>query len=83
MFRMRYTWLKNDLKNSDAVYVAEERFKEEGLPGNFIKQDMMEFNVPVDVIFAEGTLHHTDSTQRAVQHLADILKIGGRFIFYV
>ncbi len=37
----------------------------------------------VDLIFSEGVLHHTDSTERALKSLARLLKPGGRFLFYV
>jgi SAM-dependent methyltransferase len=46
------------------------------------------FDVPIPessahVIFSEGVLHHTDSTERAIKFLATRLKPGGRLIFYV
>jgi arsenite methyltransferase len=36
-----------------------------------------------DMIFSEGVLHHTDSTERAFQALVPLLKPGGRFLCYV
>jgi arsenite methyltransferase len=35
------------------------------------------------VIFSEGVLHHTDSTETALKRLSDLLRPGGRFLFYV
>jgi SAM-dependent methyltransferase len=35
------------------------------------------------MIFSEGVLHHTDSTERSLKSLAGKLKEGGRFLFYV
>lgn len=71
---------------SSSVEVAEQRFKEAGYPGDFLQCDLM--NIPitdssVDIIFSEGVLHHTDSTERAIHYLAEKLKPGGRFMFYV
>jgi arsenite methyltransferase len=71
---------------SDSVTVAEQRFKEAGLPGRFIKSDLMRVPLPdasVDVIFSEGVLHHTDSVRRAILALTPKLKPGGRMLFYV
>jgi len=71
---------------SDAVDVARERFREAGYPGTFIRRDLLD--VPfadgtLDMIFSEGVLHHTDSTERALKALAPKLRVGGRFLFYV
>lgn len=71
---------------SDSVTVAEERFREAGVPGDFLQSDLIQAPVPdasVDVIFSEGVLHHTDSTEHAIKHLAKKLRPGGRFLFYV
>src|SRR2546427_3670503 len=37
----------------------------------------------VDIVFSEGVLHHTNSTEAAIKSLAGLLKPGGRFLFYV
>jgi SAM-dependent methyltransferase len=71
---------------SEAVEVARERFREAGYPGTFMRRDLLD--VPfedgtLDVIFSEGVLHHTDSTERALKTLAPKLRAGGRFLFYV
>ena len=71
---------------SNAVDVARERFQEQGMPGEFMRADISCLEVPdssIDVIFSEGVLHHTDSTERALKHLAKKLIPGGRFLFYV
>jgi len=71
---------------SDAVEVARQRFQEAGLPGDFLRVDLMDLPLPdhsCDLIFSEGVLHHTDSTERAVKHLARKVKPGGLFLFYV
>jgi SAM-dependent methyltransferase len=71
---------------SDAVDVARERFLEAGLPGDFLKADIMSGIIPegaVDLIFAEGVLHHTDSVEMSLKHLASRLRPGGLFLFYV
>lgn len=71
---------------SEAVDVAKSRFEEKGLPGGFMQADIA--NLPIadgslDVIFSEGVLHHTDSTEGALKSLAKKLKPGGCFMFYV
>jgi arsenite methyltransferase len=71
---------------SEAVDVARERFREAGYPGTFVRRDLLD--VPfedgtLDMIFSEGVLHHTDSTEQALKTLAPKLRAGGRFLFYV
>jgi SAM-dependent methyltransferase len=71
---------------SAAIEVAANRFAERGLPGAFLQADVMDLPLgpaSVDVIFSEGVLHHTDSTEGALKALAPLLKPGGRFLFYV
>jgi arsenite methyltransferase len=71
---------------SAAAWVAQTRFAERGLPGDFMQASLMDAPVPaasVDIIFSEGVLHHTDDTGAAIRHLATKLKQGGRFLFYV
>lgn len=71
---------------SEAVDVARQRFLERGLEGGFLQADISDLPLPagsVDLIFSEGVLHHTNSTERALNSLARLLKPGGRFMFYV
>jgi len=71
---------------SSAVDVASARFAEHGYPAAFLQADIVEPPLPdgcVDVLFSEGALHHTDSTERALKRLARLLVRGGRFLFYV
>lgn len=71
---------------SSAVDVARERFREINMPGDFIRADISKLDIPessVDLVFSEGVLHHTDSTERTLKHLAKKLVSGGRFLFYV
>ena len=71
---------------SAAVEVAAARFAEKGLAAGFLQADLMAIPLPadsVDLIFAEGVLHHADSTQGALNALTSLLKPGGRFLFYV
>jgi SAM-dependent methyltransferase len=80
--RIRY--LGSDI--SDAVTVARARFAERGHAAEFVQADLFSVPLPpasVDVIFSEGVLHHTDSTEAALKSLARLLKPGGRFLFYV
>ena len=62
------------------------RFKERGLSGAFLQADITKLPLPdesVDVIFSEGVLHHTDSTEHALSALSRLLRVDGRFLFYV
>ena len=71
---------------STSVDVARSRFAESGYPGVFIQCDLGTVPIEpesVDVIFSEGVLHHTDSTENSLKRLANLLKSGGRFLFYV
>lgn len=71
---------------SEAVWVAQSRFREAGIAGDFLQTGIQEAPIPdssIDMIFSEGVLHHTDSTEKAVKHLARKLKPGGIFLFYV
>ncbi len=71
---------------SEAVDVAQQRFNESGLQGGFLQADISDLPLPresVDLIFSEGVLHHTNSTEGALKSLASLLKPGGRFLFYV
>ena len=71
---------------SEAVDVARQRFADRGFYCGFMQADIC--NLPlqpmsVDIIFSEGVLHHTNSTEIALKSLARLLKPGGRFLFYV
>jgi SAM-dependent methyltransferase len=71
---------------SEAVDVARDRFEERGLEGGFLQADISDLPLAersVDLIFSEGVLHHTNSTEGALASLARLLKPGGRFLFYV
>jgi arsenite methyltransferase len=71
---------------STAVEAAAQRFESKGIDGAFLQASLLEIPIPdasVDVIFSQGVLHHTDSTRAAIQALAQKLKSGGRFLFYV
>lgn len=71
---------------SEAVDVAAHRFVERGLSAGFVQADISDLPFPeqsVDLIFSEGVLHHTNSTEGALKSLARLLKPGGRFLFYV
>ncbi len=70
---------------SSAVDVVSQRFAEQGIKGEFLQADLM--NIPeelgsFDVIFSEGVLHHTDSTEKAIRALVKRIR-GGHFMFYV
>jgi SAM-dependent methyltransferase len=71
---------------SSAVDLARERFAEQGIPGEFLRQSLTDLPVPdgsIDLIFSEGVLHHTDDTERSFRYLATKLRDGGRFLAYV
>ncbi len=71
---------------SAAVEVASARFVQNGWSAGFIQADLNAIPLApesVDLIFSEGVLHHTDSTEAALKAVAPLLKIGGRILFYV
>lgn len=71
---------------STAVDVAEQRFAEKNVRGEFIQVDLLDLPEELgafDIIFSEGVLHHTDSTEKAIRYLATKLNPGGYFMFYV
>ncbi len=71
---------------SDAVDTAASRFADRGVEAGFLQADLRRLPLEdgsVDVIFSEGVLHHTDSTEAALKRLAGLLRPGGRFLFYV
>lgn len=71
---------------SDAVNIAKQEFEKKQYPGEFLQCDLNKLpiaNGTLDMIFAEGVLHHTDNTKKAILNLSTKLKKGGRFLFYV
>lgn len=69
-----------------AVEVARRRFAEIDADAAFIQADLTDLPLApgsVDVIFSEGVLHHTDSTEGALKAVAPLLRSGGRILFYV
>ncbi len=71
---------------SEAVDVAADRFREHGTETLFIQSDLGQLPLQpasCDLIFSEGVLHHTDSTEQAFQRLVPLLRPGGVFAFYV
>ena len=80
--RVRYL----GLDVSTAVEQAAERMEARGYRPTFIQTSLMNAPLPdgsVDVIYSQGVLHHTDSTEAAIKALARKLRPGGRFLFYV
>lgn len=77
-------YLGVDISNS--IRVAQDRFNEKGIKGEFLQMSITELPVPensIDIIISEGVLHHTDSTENSLKYLASKIKPGGYFIFYV
>jgi arsenite methyltransferase len=71
---------------SESVNVAAERFKELGLKGEFLQASLVDIPIDdnsIDIIFSEGVLHHTDSTEASIKALTKKLKPGGKILFYV
>lgn len=71
---------------STAIDVAKQRFEKRGVQGAFVQCSLMELPEELgtfDIIFSEGVLHHTDSTEQAVRYMASKLNPGGYFMFYV
>lgn len=82
LHRVRYL----GLDVSTAVEQAAARMARRGYPAAFIQTSLMTPPIAdgsVDVVFSQGVLHHTDSTEAAIKALARKLRPGGRFLFYV
>jgi len=76
-------WIGADI--SEAIDVARERLG--AIPGTqFMQADILELPFrerTFDVIFSDGVLHHTPSTERALKSLARLLVKSGEILFYV
>jgi arsenite methyltransferase len=71
---------------SSSVDVAADSFRSAGLLGEFVQCDLNSLpfsDKSCDIVFSEGVLHHTDSTEGAFKNVARLVKPGGRFMFYV
>ena len=71
---------------SSAIDVAKTRFAERNERGCFLQASLMDLPFApdtFDLILSEGVLHHTDSTRGAFEKMVEVLKPGGRFMFYV
>ncbi len=76
-------WIGADISN--AIDVARERLGEFG-GTHFVQADLMRLpfkSASFDAIIAEGVLHHTPSTERALKSLVPLLAPGGELMFYV
>jgi SAM-dependent methyltransferase len=76
-------WVGADI--SVAIDVARERLG--GFGGtHFVQADVLDLPFrpeSFDVVFSEGVLHHTPSTERALKALVPLLRPGGELMIYV
>jgi SAM-dependent methyltransferase len=76
-------WVGADI--SVAIDVARQRLGH--VKGaHFVQADVLQLPFrehSFDTIFSEGVLHHTPSTERALNAVARLLAPGGEFMFYV
>ncbi len=90
-----YFWLTSDDWKAEAPWVGVDISQaidvaRQHLGGvsntDFVQADAMQLPFPAgtfDAILSEGVLHHTPSTQRAIESGARVLAPGGEFHFYV
>ncbi len=81
--RAEQHWVGLDI--SSAIDIALGRLGREPSK-EFVQADLLRppFRYGVfDLIFAEGVLHHTESTERALKGLVPLLRTGGQILFYV
>jgi arsenite methyltransferase len=76
-------WVGADI--SEAIDVTRDRLGAFG-GTHFVQADVL--NLPFgpesfDVVFSEGVLHHTPSTERALKSLVPLLRPGGELMVYV
>jgi arsenite methyltransferase len=79
----RQRWVGLDISSS--IDIAMDRLGREPAK-EFVQADILcpPFRPGVfDLIFAEGVLHHTESTERALKGLVPLLRPGGQMLFYV
>lgn len=77
------TWVGVDI--SQAIDVARQHLQHVHNTG-FVQADALQLPFPdasFDAILSEGVLHHTPSTQRAIESGARVLATRGEFHFYV
>jgi arsenite methyltransferase len=76
-------WVGADI--SDAIDVARERLG--GFPGtHFVQADVLSLPFrpeSFDIVFSEGVLHHTPSTDQAMKALVPLVRPGGELMIYV
>ncbi|MGE0444240.1 MAG: methyltransferase domain-containing protein [Vicinamibacterales bacterium] len=76
-------WVGIDI--SDAIDVARERLG--SIPATaFVQADVMQLpfaDEAFDVVFSEGVLHHTPSTERAFKSLVRVVRSGGELMVYI
>ncbi|MCP5046945.1 MAG: class I SAM-dependent methyltransferase, partial [bacterium] len=70
---------------SEAVDDGRQRFKELGLDGQFIQDDIatMKLGEEFDIIYSDGVLHHTSRPFETFKNLVSHLAEGGVVMFYV
>ena len=79
----RGDWVGVDI--SSAIDVAQERLKKISNT-HFVQGDILQLPFrerSFNVIFSEGVLHHTPSTERALKSLVPLLDTDGEILFYV
>jgi arsenite methyltransferase len=76
-------WFGADI--SEAIDVAAQRLAD--IPGtHFLQADLQQLPFrpgTFDVIFSEGVLHHTPSTEQALKSIVPLLSADGELMFYV
>ena len=68
------------------LQIAQENFRLRGLTGRFVHHDAESLpfdDDAFDLVYANGVLHHTPNTKRAVADILRVLKPGGRAIVMV
>jgi arsenite methyltransferase len=71
---------------SRAVDVAARRFAEKNIDGAIVQADLMRLpfrDGAFDIVFSEGVLHHTPSTQAALAAVVKKARRGGAVAFYI
>lgn len=85
-FSRKDGWYIGSDMTERAVRISQQRFRSEGLHGNFVILDAESLPYSsdrFDIVYSHGVLHHTPDTERAFSEVHRVLKAGGKAVIMV